>query len=131
MQTKEAALAVLIVLSLISATAYLLGSDEITNSSVSSIVMDDPLLQDEGHDHMDASMHNMSSGNIKQIEYNPLTNGGNAEVTVADSPDGRTYAYQAGWSEFHIIDVTDPYNTTVMGKYSDPNTQLLLSLIHI
>ena len=59
-------------------------------------------------------MHNMSSGNIEQISYNPLTNGGNAEVTVADSPDGRTYAYQAGWSEFHITDVTDPYNTTVV-----------------
>ena len=125
MQTKEIALAALIGLSLISAFTYFLFSDDETFTDGERIILEDPLLQDEGHDHMDASMHNMSSGNIKQIEYNPLTNGGNAEVTVADSPDGRTYAYQAGWSEFHIIDVTDPYNTTVMGKYTDPNTQLL------
>ena len=132
MQTKEMALAVLISLSLVSGTAYFLVSDEETVLSEDIVVLEDPLIQEEGHDHMDASMHNMSSGNIEQISYNPLTNGGNAEVTVADSPDGRTYAYQAGWSEFHITDVTDPYNTTVMGKYTDPNTQLLdLSLIHI
>ena len=120
MQTKEMALAVLISLSLVSGTAYFLVSDEETVLSEDIVVLEDPLIQEEGHDHMDASMHNMSSGNIEQISYNPLTNGGNAEVTVADSPDGRTYAYQAGWSEFHITDVTDPYNTTVM-----------LSLIHI
>ena len=126
MQTKEMALAALILLSLISATAYFLSPEENQDSSDTILSVDgDPLIQDEGHDHMDASMHNMSSGNIEQISYNPLTNGGNAEVTVADSPDGRTYAYQAGWSEFHITDVTDPYNTTVMGKYTDPNTQLL------
>ena len=125
MQAKEMALAILISLSLVSGTAYLLVSDEETVLSEDIVVLEDPLIQEEGHDHMDASMHNMSSGNIEQISYNPLTNGGNAEVTVADSPDGRTYAYQAGWSEFHITDVTDPYNTTVMGKYTDPNTQLL------
>ena len=125
MQTKEMALAVLISLSLVSGTAYFLVSDEEAVLSEDVVVLEDPLIQEEGHDHMDASMHNMSSGNIEQISYNPLTNGGNAEVTVADSPDGRTYAYQAGWSEFHITDVTDPYNTTVMGKYTDPNTQLL------
>ena len=126
MQTKEMALVALIVLSLISATAYLLSSEDNTDSSNEILSVDeDPLIQEEGHDHMDASMHNMSSGNIEQISYNPLTNGGNAEVTVADSPDGRTYAYQAGWSEFHITDVTDPYNTTVVGKYNQPNTQLL------
>ena len=92
MQTKETALVALIVLSLISATAYLLVSDEETSLDNDVLIVKDPLLQDEGHDHMDASMHNMSSGNIEQISYNPLTNGGNAEVTVADSPDGRTYA---------------------------------------
>ena len=36
-----------------------------------------------------------------------------------------TYAYIAGWSEMHIVDVTNPYNTTVMGVYIDPNTQVL------
>ena len=125
MQTKEIALALLLVLSTVSATAYFLTNEEDINNLPEDILFADPLIQEEGHDHMEASMHNMSSGNIKQIEYNPLTNGGNAEVTVAESPDGRTYAYQAGWSEFHITDVTDPYNTSVTGKYTDPNTQLL------
>ena len=96
--TKELALMALIGLSLISAFTYFLVSDDETFTDGERIILEDPLLQDEGHDHMDASMHNMSSGNIEQISYNPLTNGGNAEVTVADSPDGRTYAYQAGWS---------------------------------
>ena len=89
MQTKEMALAVLVSLSLISGTAYLLTSDTELSTNDEILVIEDPLIQEEGHDHMDASMHNMSSGNIEQISYNPLTNGGNAEVTVADSPDGR------------------------------------------
>jgi len=50
---------------------------------------------------------------------------GNAEVQVAESPDGNTYAYIAGWSEMHIVDVINPYNTTVTGVYIDPNTQVL------
>ena len=126
MQDKEIALVLLLLLSAVSTGAYFLLDGDSKESIDNSIDLgEDPLIQGEGHDHMDASMHNMSSGNIKQIEYNPLTNGGNAEVTVADSPDGRTYAYQSGWSEFHITDVTDPYNTTVTGKYTDPNTQLL------
>ena len=41
------------------------------------------------------------------------------------APDGRVYAYQAGWNDVHITDVTDPYNTTVVGHYVDPNTQVL------
>ena len=126
MHNKEIALGLLLLLSVVSTGAYLFLEDEPESISGNSIDLgEDPLIQGDGHDHMDASMHNMSSGNIKQIEYNPLTNGGNAEVTIADSPDGRTYAYQSGWSEFHITDVTDPYNTTVTGKYTDPNTQLL------
>ena len=40
-------------------------------------------------------------------------------VQVATAPDGRTYVYQAGWSEFHITDVTDPRNITQVGKYYD------------
>ena len=54
-----------------------------------------------------------------------MTKPGNAEIQVADSPDGRTYAYQAGWKGFHIIDVTDPSNTTVTAWYNDPYTQVL------
>ena len=64
---KETALAALIVLSLVSATAYLLTSDEETSLEGDTLIVEDPLLQDDGHDHMDASMHNMSSGNIEQI----------------------------------------------------------------
>ncbi|SVE02199.1 uncharacterized protein METZ01_LOCUS455053, partial [marine metagenome] len=68
MQTKEIALAALIGLSLISAFTYFLVSDEEMFLGDNSIMVEDPLLQEEGHDHMDASMHNMSSGNIEQIE---------------------------------------------------------------
>ncbi len=53
-----------------------------------------------------------------------MTDTGNAEIQVADSPDGKTYAYIAGWTEMHIVDVTDPSNTTVTGVYYDPNTQV-------
>ena len=64
MQTKEIALAALIGISLISALTYFLVSDDETSTDNDTILLEDPLLQDEGHDHMDASMHNMSSGNI-------------------------------------------------------------------
>lgn len=85
----------------------------------------DPLLQGDGHDHHNATEHNFSTDNIEYVDYNSLTTPGNAEVQVVTSPDGRTYAYQAGWNEMHITDVTDPYNTTVVGRYYDPNTQVL------
>ena len=85
----------------------------------------DPLLQDEGHDHRNASQHMMYTDNIQPVSFNELTAPGNAEIQVADSPDGKTYAYMAGWSEMHIVDVTDPSNTTVTGVYYDPNTQVL------
>ena len=87
--------------------------------------MIDPLTQDEGHDHRNASQHVFYTENIQPLSFNPLTAPGNAEVQVSDSPDGRTYAYIAGWSEMHIVDVTDPANTTVTGVYYDPNTQVL------
>ena len=125
MQTKEIALALLLVLSTVSATAYFLTNEEDIYNLPEDILFADPLIQEEGHDHMEASMHNMSSGNIKQIEYNPLTNGGNAEVTVADSPDGRTYAYQAGWSEFHITDVTDHYKKSLNEKNTNLNNYFI------
>ena len=85
----------------------------------------DPLVQGEEHDHRDPMQHNMSSSNIEYVDFNPLTTPGNAEVQVMTAPDGRVYAYQAGWNDVHITDVTDPYNTTVMGVYNDPNTQVL------
>jgi hypothetical protein len=85
----------------------------------------DPLIQGDGHDHHNASQHNFSTDNIDYVDYNSLTTPGNAEVQVVTAPDGRTYAYQAGWNEMHITDVTDPYNTVVVGRYYDPNTQVL------
>ena len=85
----------------------------------------DPLMQNEGHDHRNASQHIMYTDNIQPVSFNQLTAPGNAEVQVAESPDGGTYAYIAGWSELHIVDVTNPENTTVTGVYVDPNTQVL------
>ena len=87
--------------------------------------MIDPLVQDEGHDHRNASQHVMFTENIQPISFNELTAPGNAEIQVAESPDGNVYAYIAGWSEMHIVDVTDPSNTSVTGVYYDPNTQVL------
>jgi hypothetical protein len=107
-----------------SMSAILLISEdsEVSNSNEK---MFDPLLQDEGHDHRNASEHVLYTDNIQPVSFNSLTAPGNAEVQVAESPDGNTYAYIAGWSEMHIVDVTNPYNTTVKGVYIDPNTQVL------
>ena len=92
----------------------------------SGVVLFDPLIQDvEGHDHRNGSQHNLSTPNVEALSFNPLTEPGNAEVQVADAPDGRRYAYIAGWKEMHIVDVTNPRNTTVTGVYLDPNTQVL------
>jgi len=105
------------------ASAFLLarGTDEV---DLGAAAMVDPLLQDEGHDHRNASQHILFTENIQPISYNTLTDTGNAEIQVADSPDGHTYAYIAGWTELHIVDVTDPSNTSVTGVYYDPNTQV-------
>ncbi|MBJ17451.1 MAG: hypothetical protein CMB66_04305 [Euryarchaeota archaeon] len=107
------------------ASAFLLIFSEEESMGPRDFAMVDPLLQDEGHDHRNASQHILYTENILPLSFNPLTAPGNAEVQVADSPDGRTYAYIAGWSEMHIVDVTNPLNTTVTGVYIDPNTQVL------
>jgi hypothetical protein len=85
-----------------SMSAILLISDdsEVSNSKETMI---DPLLQDEGHDHRNASQHVLYTDNIQPVSFNSLTAPGNAEVQVAESPDGNTYAYIAGWSEMHIV----------------------------
>lgn len=100
-------------------------SDVADDGGAGSGMMLDPLMQDEGHDHRNASQHMMYTDNIQPVSFNELTAPGNAEIQVADSPDGKTYAYIAGWTEMHIVDVTDPSNTTVTGVYYDPNTQVL------
>ncbi len=100
-------------------------SDVADDGGAGSSMMLDPLMQDEEHDHRNASQHMMYTDNIQPVSFNELTAPGNAEIQVADSPDGKTYAYIAGWTEMHIVDVTDPSNTTVTGVYYDPNTQVL------
>ena len=99
-------------------------ADSLDSDGPSSMI--DPLIQyEEEHDHRNASQHIFYTDNIQPVSFNELTAPGNAEVQVADSPDGKTYAYIAGWSEMHIVDVTNPANTTVTGVYIDPNTQVL------
>ena len=105
------------------ASILLIGEKSSSNPGISEML--DPLLQDEEHDHRNASQHVMYTENIQPVSFNELTAPGNAEIQVAESPDGNTYAYIAGWSEMHIVDVTNPSNTTVTGVYYDPNTQVL------
>ena len=126
MDNRRVALAGILIFFLFTATiATILLSDESTQLTDSNTLVADPLIQDEGHDHRNASQHIFYTDNIQPISFNQLTAPGNAEVQVADSPDGGTYAYIAGWSELHIVDVTNPENTTVTGVYVDPNTQVL------
>jgi hypothetical protein len=125
MQSKEVALAILLVISSVTAVSYYWSTDNNSNDEINLNNMFDPLLQDEGHNHRNASEHEFWTDNIEFVSYNELTKPGNAEIQVAASPDGNTYAYQAGWKGFHIIDVTDPSNTTVTAWYNDPYTQVL------
>ena len=110
---------------LIAGAASILLMKDTSNNPEGRYGMIDPLLDSEEHDHRNASEHALYTDNIQPVSFNQLTAPGNAEIQVADSPDGRTYAYIAGWSELHIVDVTDPSNTTVTGVYYDPNTQVL------
>jgi hypothetical protein len=126
MDNRRVALVGILVFCLFSASiATILLSDEKSDSIEEAFSILDPLLQDEDHDHRNASQHIMYTDNIQPISFNQLTAPGNAEIQVAESPDGNTYAYIAGWSELHIVDVTNPENTTVTGVYVDPNTQVL------
>ena len=126
MDNRRVALAGVLIFFLFTASiAAIFLSDEASESVNSNSSIMDPLMQNEGHDHRNASQHIMYTDNILPVSFNQLTAPGNAEVQVAESPDGGTYAYIAGWSEMHIVDVTNPENTTVTGVYVDPNTQVL------
>ena len=126
MDNRRVALAGILIFFLFTASiAAIFLSDETSESVNKSSSMLDPLMQDEGHDHRNASQHIMYTDNIQPVSFNQLTAPGNAKVQVAESPDGGTFAYIAGWSELHIVDVTNPENTTVTGVYVDPNTQVL------
>ena len=115
----------LVVVAMAATAAYLLEGDDSDGpgSSETGRLFDDPLLQDEGHDHRNASEHQFYTQNIEYVSFN--ANLGNAEIQVAEAPDERTYVYQAGWNEMRIVDVTNPDNTTQVGRYYDPNTQVL------
>ena len=127
MDIRVIALALLLITggSMLGAYAILVDDDSSDMGEFSDYFAVDPLIQSADHDHRNSSSHNLSTDNIEFASYNKLSNPGNAEVQVMEAPDRRTYAYQAGWSEVHITDVTDPYNTTVVGIYNDPNTQVL------
>ena len=123
---KEVLLGIFTILFLTSATMLIFGDDVESNVVENPALRnDDPLIQGEGHDHKNASQHEFGSDNMELLDFNPLTTPGNAEVQVATTPDGETYAYLAGWNDMHVVDVTDPTNTTVTGVYNDPNTQVL------
>ncbi|HIM13709.1 MAG: hypothetical protein CXX69_04835 [Candidatus Thalassarchaeum betae] len=125
MDTQRVALAVGLAACVLvaGAASFMLIRDSSELESEGTTMLD-PLLQDEEHDHRNASYHILYTENVQPVSYNELTDTGNAEIQVADSPDGKTYAYIAGWTEMHIVDVTDPSNTTVTGVYYDPNTQV-------
>ena len=120
-------LSAFLVMLFISSTVYVFSDNSSKESNEDTISFDeeDPLYQYDGHDHTNASQHEAGTDNMELLDFNPLTTPGNAEVQVATTPDGETYAYLAGWNDMHVVDVTDPTNTTVMDKYSDPNTQVL------
>ena len=123
---KEVLLGIFTILFLTSATLLVLGDDIEANVVENpTLRAGDPLVQGDGHDHSNASQHEFGTDNMELLDFNPLTTTGNAEVQVATTPDGDTYAYLAGWNDMHIVDVTDPNNTTVTGVYNDPNTQVL------
>lgn len=127
MRTKEMLLSAFLVMLFVSSTVYVFSDNSSKDTDEKTITFDDndPLYQYEGHDHTNASQHEAGTDNMELLDFNPLSTPGNAEVQVATTPDGETYAYLAGWNDMHIVDVTDPSNTTVTGKYSDPNTQVL------
>lgn len=127
MGTKEIVLAALLAVVITSASVLVFSdfSESEAEDNSDDVMAIDPLFQGEGHDHSNASQHAYGTDNFELLDYNSLTTTGNAEVQVSTTPDGRTYAYLAGWNDMHIVDVTDPNNTTVMGVYNDPNTQVL------
>ena len=75
------------------ASTFLLLQDSEVGVSSESESMVDPLLQDEGHDHRNASQHILYTENIQPVSFNPLTAPGNAEVQVSDSPDAVSYTH--------------------------------------
>ena len=90
---KELLLGIFTILFLTSATMLVFGDDvEKTIEENPTMKAGDPLIQGEGHDHKNASQHELGTDNMELLDFNPLTTPGNAEVQVATTPDGDTYA---------------------------------------
>ena len=85
----------------LTSSAMLIFGDDVQETSGNTLVFnaEDPLVQGEGHDHKNASQHQFGTDNMELLDFNPLTTPGNAEVQVATTPDGETYAYLAGWND--------------------------------
>ena len=101
MDSKSVALGIFAVLFTSSLLVLVLDTEDSSSQSEKNPLhfhAGDPLFQGEDHDHMNASQHRAGTDNIEQLAFNPLTTPGNAEVSVARSPDGRVYTYQAGIS---------------------------------
>ena len=92
MRGKEIALAFFLVLLMVSSVMFVFSGEDETKSTSENFVLDsdDPLFQHEGHDHSNASQHMVGTDNIEQLDFNPLTTNGNAEVQVATTPNGET-----------------------------------------
>ena len=116
MDNRMVAGAILLVVFLLTSSIYaVLSFTGGTDENQRDWVMVDPLMQDEEHDHRNATEHEFSTPNIEFTDFNELTEPGNAEIQVADAPGGQTDGYSAGWKELHLVDVTDPTNTSVVG----------------
>ena len=95
MDQRQIAASIMLVLALLSGIFWaVLVPNQPKSIEENHLLFDagDPLIQEEGHDHKNASAHNFSTENLDLLDFNPLTTPGNAEVTIATSPDGRVYA---------------------------------------
>ena len=73
----------LVVISVISTSIFFLSNDDVNETNINPIFSGgDPLLQGEGHDHRNASQHNLSSGNIELLDF---------ELTVQDNNPKKKY----------------------------------------
>ena len=67
-----------------ASVGYLISDSSSDGGAVVDEGIFDPLLQEEEHDHRNASQHVLSTPNIEPLGYDPLTAPGNAEVQVAE-----------------------------------------------
>jgi hypothetical protein len=74
---KELLLGIFTILFLTSATMLVFGDDVEKNIVENPIInAGDPLIQGEGHDHKNASQHELGTDNMELLDFNPLTTPG-------------------------------------------------------